>query len=444
MTQTVPKNSAKTLELYRQAKTRIPGGTQLLSKRPEMFAPDVWPAYYSRAKGVETWDVDGNRFIDMSLSAIGACVLGFADPDVDAAVIEAIRNGSASSLNCVEDVELADLLCEIHPWADMVRYARSGGEAMTIAVRIARAHTGRDKIAFCGYHGWHDWYLSANLSDGTRLDGHLLPGLEPRGVPRALAGTAIPFRYNQIEELRNIAATHRGEIAAVVMEPIRDHEPLPGFLEEVRAIATELGAVMIFDEITAAFRMNSGGMHLRYGIAPDIAVFSKAMSNGYPMAAVVGRGAVMSSAATSFISSTHWTERIGPTAALATIRKHRRHDVGAHLTSIGSEVQQVWLRAANQTGLRVHVSGIPPLGHVGFDYENGQAVATLYTQLMLDQGFLAGKGFYASYAHTLEHVAAFETAVTEAFRTLRGHLERQDVEAQLRGAVAHTGFQRLT
>jgi glutamate-1-semialdehyde 2,1-aminomutase len=434
----------RTLQLYRAAKLRIPGGTQLLSKRPEMFAPDQWPAYYSRAKGAETWDLDGKRYIDMSISGIGACILGFADDDVDAAVVEAIRNGSVSSLNCVEDLELADLLCEIHPWAEMVRYGRAGGEAMAIAVRIARAHTRRDKVAFCGYHGWHDWYLAANLGNEARLDGHLLPGLEPRGVPRGLAGTALPFRYNAIDELRAIASAHRNEIAAVVMEPIRDHQPEGGFLEEVRSIATEIGAVMIFDEITAAFRMNSGGMHLRYGVNPDIAVFSKAMSNGYPMAAVIGRGEVMQSAATSFISSTHWTERVGPTAALATIRKHRRLNVGEHLNRVGLAVQDLWSRAAQKTGLQVKVSGIPPLGHLAFDGANGQAVATLYTQLMLDRGFLASKGFYASYAHREEDLPPFETAVTEVFGILQKAISRNDVEKQLRGPVAHTGFQRLT
>jgi glutamate-1-semialdehyde aminotransferase len=172
--------------LYTQAKTRIPGGTQLLSKRPEMFLPDQWPSYYSRARGVEVWDLDGNKYIDMSYNGIGACVLGAADPDVDEAVKAAIDAGSMSTLNAPEEVELAELLCELHPWAEMVRYARSGGEAMAIAVRIARAKTRRDRVAFCGYHGWHDWYLAANLAEEKALDGHLLPGLEPTGVPRGL------------------------------------------------------------------------------------------------------------------------------------------------------------------------------------------------------------------------------------------------------------------
>jgi glutamate-1-semialdehyde 2,1-aminomutase len=179
-------NIQKSLETQRKAQILIPGMTQLLSKRPDMFAPGVWPGYFSKAKGVEIWDLDGNRYIDMSIAGIGANVLGYADPDVDAAVRSAIDAGVSSSLNCPEEVELAELLCDLHPWADMVRYARTGGESMAIAVRIARAYTGKDKIAFCGYHGWHDWYLAANLGTENALGEHLLPGLSPIGVPKGL------------------------------------------------------------------------------------------------------------------------------------------------------------------------------------------------------------------------------------------------------------------
>ena len=310
-------------QLYRKAKKRIPGGTQLLSKRPEMFLPEQWPSYYSKAKGVEVWDLDGNKYIDMSTNGIGACILGAADPDVDAAVKRAIESGTMSTLNAPEEVELADLLCDLHPWAGMVRYARGGGEAMAVAVRIARAHTRRDKIAFCGYHGWHDWYLSANLSQEQALDGHLLPGLEPLGVPRGLIATALPFRYNHLEDLNAIVAKHESELAAIVMEPIRDQAPPPGFLEGVRKTASAIGAVLIIDEVSAGFRLITGGAHLRFNLEPDMAVFAKAISNGYPMAAIIGRSAVMEAAQNTFISSTYWTERIGPVAALATIRKHQ-------------------------------------------------------------------------------------------------------------------------
>jgi glutamate-1-semialdehyde 2,1-aminomutase len=204
-------SASKCQQLYRLAKSLIPGGTQLLSKRPEMFAPDQWPGYFREAHGVETVDLDGQHYVDMTTMAIGACLLGFNDPDVTEAVVARVRNGSMCTLNNPEEVELAQLLLSLHPWAENVRFGRSGGEAMAIAVRIARAATGRDVVAFCGYHGWHDWYLAANRTTATGEDAlqkHLLPGLSPSGVPSQLAGTALPFNYNQIDSLAKIVAEH--------------------------------------------------------------------------------------------------------------------------------------------------------------------------------------------------------------------------------------------
>ncbi|MBA3018748.1 MAG: aminotransferase class III-fold pyridoxal phosphate-dependent enzyme [Proteobacteria bacterium] len=437
-------NIPKSLEMQNRAMLRIPGMTQLLSKRPDMFSSGVWPGYYSRAKGVEIWDLDGNRYIDMSIAGIGANILGYTDPDVDAAVIEAIQNGNSSSLNCMEEVELADLLCEIHPWAEMARFARTGGESMAIAVRIARAYTGRDKIAFCGYHGWHDWYLSANLGTENALGEHLLTGLNPTGVPKGLTGTAIPFRYNHLEELQAIVEKNRKDIAAIIMEPIRNVQPQPGFLEGVRALADEIGAVFIIDEISAAFRMNSGGAHLVFGILPDVAVFSKALGNGYPIAAVIGKSQVMETAQSTFISSTMWTERIGPTAALATIKKHKSVDAGKHLMTIGKQVQDGWARLAKKNGLNINIGGIPPLSHFSFEYDNALTMKALFVQLMLDFGFLASTLFYAMYAHKTEHVEQYLHAVDEVFATISDANQTGDLEKRLKGKPASAGFKRLT
>ena len=430
--------------LYARAKSRIPGGTQLLSKRPEMFLPEQWPSYYSRARGVEVWDLDGNKYIDMSHNGVGACILGAADPDVDGAVKTVIDAGSMSTLNAPEEVELAELLCQLHPWAKMVRYARSGGEAMAVAVRIARAKTGRERVAFCGYHGWHDWYLAANLADEKALDGHLLPGLEPAGVPRGLRGTALPFRYNHIEELGEIISRFRHELAAIIMEPIRDQDPAPGFLEKIREISTEIGAVLIFDEITAGFRLTTGGAHLCYGTEPDIAVFAKGISNGYPMAAIIGRANIMEAAQNTFISSTYWTERIGPVAALATIRKHRRCDVSRHLIRMGTLVQAGWRAASKKVGLSLEIGGIPPLSHFAFVDKESQAARTLFTQLMLERGFLASSSFYATYAHQDQHIEHYLGGVLEVFERVTEALGNNTVMTELKGPVAHTGFRRLT
>lgn len=430
--------------LYTKAKGLIPGGTQLLSKRPEMFLPEQWPSYYAKAKGVEVWDLDGNKYIDMSICGVGACVLGYGDRDVDAAVKRAISAGTMSTLNCPEEVELAELLLRLHPWAEMARFERCGGEAMAVAVRVARAATGRDTIAFCGYHGWHDWYLAANLADDKNLDGQLLPGLEPAGVPRALKGTALPFHYNKPETLDALVAAQGGAIAAIVMEPARHQEPDPAFLSHVRATADRIGAVLVFDEVTSGWRMNVGGIHLLYGVNPDIAVFAKGISNGYPMAAVIGRRAVMEAAQKTFISSTYWTERIGPAAALAMIGKMERRDVPAHLIATGAKVQKLWTAAAQKHGLSVKVHGIQPLSIFGLDYGGqSQALHTLFTQEMLRRGFLSSKAFYATYAHKAAHLAAYAEALDEVFARIAGALDRGAVTEALHGPIAHSGFKRL-
>jgi glutamate-1-semialdehyde 2,1-aminomutase len=436
-------NLKKSLALQEHAKERIPGLSQLLSKRPDLYSYGVWPGYFSKAKGVEVWDLDGNRYVDMSIGGIGANVLGYADPDVDQAVREAINNGTSSSLNCPEEVELADLLCELHPCAEKVRFARTGGEAMAVAVRIARAFTGRDKIAFCGYHGWHDWYLAANLGTENALGEHLLPGLEPTGVPKALMGTAFPFRYNQLEELESILQSNKNEIAAIVMEPIRNETPIPGFFEGVRRLASETGIVLIVDEISAAFRMNTGGAHLVLGLEPDMAVFSKALGNGYPMAAIIGKSSVMDAAQRSFISSTYWTERIGPVAALATIKKHRKYDVGKHLMKIGQAVQNGWRELFEKHGIKAHIGGIPAMSHFTFDHEKSLVLKALFVQAMLEKGFLATTGFYAMFAHREAHVKAYLEAVDQILPFLNEVLRSGQPESFLIGQPAISGFKRL-
>lgn len=409
-----------------------------------MFLPEQWPAYYDRASGVTVVDLDGNSYVDMGIMGVGACILGYADPDVDAAAKEAINRGVMCTLNAPEEVELAELLCELHPWAEMVRYGRSGGEAMSLAVRVARAHTGREKVAFCGYHGWTDWYLAANLGSRDHLDGHLMPGLEPAGVPASLKGTAFPFHYNRIDQLKEIVSECRGDLAAIVMEPRRDNPPDPGFLEEVREIASASGAVLIFDEITTGFRMTAGGIHLLLGVSPDIAVFAKAMANGYAMAAVIGKGEVMHAAQATFMSSTNWTERIGPVTSLATIRKYQRENVAQHICAVGTRVMEGWSAAAQRNGLDIHVSGLPSLNHFSFKHAGEPELTTLFNQLMLEKGYLAFNQFKPSLAHTNVHVDAYLAAVDAAFTIVSDAVARGDAAARLKGPVARRGFYRLT
>ena len=435
-------NCEKGINLWNRAKKLIPGGSQLLSKRSEMFLPNQWPSYYEKAKGVEIWDLDGNKFIDMTIMGIGACTLGYADDDVDDAVKNAISNGSMATLNAPEEVELAELLLEIHPWAGAVRYARTGGECAAVAIRIARAHTKKDTIAFCGYHGWHDWYLASNLADNANLDGHLLPGLDPNGVPRGLLKTAIPFEYNKIEQLEKIVKEN--DIGVIVVEPIRHKEPAQGFHERIREIADEIGAVLIYDEITSGWRLTVGGAHLLFGVTPDIIIVGKAMSNGYPMAAIIGKKEVMDAAQTSFISSTYWTERIGPAAAITTIKKMQKLDLPKHLDKIGAIIAEGWKNHAKKHNLNIEI--LPPNALVTFifQYENAQEIKTLYTQEMLKRGYLASSSVYVSFTHKEEHIRDYMIQVDEVFGIIKDAIDNNTVLEKLEGPVAHNGFQRLT
>lgn len=417
---------------------------QLLSKRPDMFTQGAWPGFYRKAQGVNIWDLDDNKYIDMSISGIGANVLGYCDPEVDEAVISVIKNGNSCSLNSPLELDLANLLCDIHPWADMVRFAKTGGESMSIAVRIARAHTKKDIIAFCGYHGWHDWYLSANLGKKDALGNHLLPGLNPNGVAKGLKGSVYPFRYNQIDDLKQIVAVHGKDLAAIVMEPIRNISPAPGFLEEVRAIADQTGSVLIFDEISSGFRLNSGGSHLNFGLSPDISVFSKALGNGYPISAIIGSSQVMESAQNSFISSTYFTEAIGFAAAIATVKKHIKYDVGNHLIKIGKKVQKGWLEKAESASLKIDIGGIPPLSHFCIKSDEFNVLKALFIQLMLEKGFLASNLFYSMWAHSEEHVDQYLSAVGDSFSTLASWKNEGKLTSHLKGAPSTNGFKRLT
>ncbi|MDY0165328.1 MAG: aminotransferase class III-fold pyridoxal phosphate-dependent enzyme [Thermoguttaceae bacterium] len=441
---TPSKPPAETQSLYRHARQRIPGGTQLLSKRPEMLAPEQWPAYFREARGCEIWDLDGRKYYDFCTHGIGACLLGFRDPDVTRAVRRQLYLGAYSTLSSPEEVALADRLCKIHPWADQVRFARTGGEALAVAVRIARATTDRSVVAVCGYHGWHDWYLAANLGENDALRGHLLPGLQPLGVPRELHGTCHPFAYNNREAFDRIVTEYGDRLAAVVMEPCRRVAPEPGFLEHIRRRSREVGALLVFDEVTAGWRFTFGGAHLLFGVAPDIAVFAKSLGNGHPIAAILGTAAAMDGAHASFISSTYWTDAIGPVAALATLDKMARADVPAHCRHVGDRVKAIWRQCAQSHGLPVEVpEAFPALAHFEFRHEEAPALKTLFTQMMLDRDFLAGTAVYACLAHTDALVDRYEAAVSDVFALLARAIGQNDITSQLRGPIAHSGFGRL-
>jgi glutamate-1-semialdehyde 2,1-aminomutase len=430
-------------KLYKRAKKVIPGGTMLLSKRPEMFLPEQWPSYFSKSKGCCVWDLDDNKYIDMSIMGIGTNTLGYSHPEVDEAVIETVKKGNMSTFSCPEEVYLAEKLIEMHPWADMVRFARAGGEINSIAVRIARTATGKDKIAICGYHGWHDWYLSTNLNDDKNLDGHLLPGLQPNGVPRGLTGTTLPFNYNDIEQLEKIVESNSGQIAAIKMEVSRNEGPENDFLQKVRDLATKHNIVLIFDECTSGFRETFGGLHQKYGVEPDIAIFAKALGNGYAISACIGRKKFMEAAQKTFISSTFWTERIGPTAALKTLEVMEREKSWEKITQTGKEISGRWQQLADKYELGITKWGLPALTGFSFNSENALAYKTLITQEMLAKGYLASNSVYVCTEHTEDIINDYFENITPIFSLIKECEDGRDVMSLLKGPVCHAGFKRL-
>lgn len=429
-------------DLYERAKQIIPGGTMLLSKRPEMFLPENWPSYYSKAKGNKIWDLDGNQYLDMSIMGIGTNTLGYGHDEVDQAVLNTVKNGNMSTLNCPEEVWLAEKLIEINPWADMVRFARSGGEANAIAIRIARAASGKDNIAICGYHGWHDWYLSTNHNQGDGLSGHLLPGLEPAGVPKNLKNTVFPFHYNNFEELEEIVS--QNNIGVIKMEVVRNYGPEDNFLQKVRELSTKKNIVLVFDECTSGFRETFGGIHKKYGVEPDVAMYGKTIGNGYALTAVVGKKSVMEAAQKTFISSTFWTERIGPTAALKTLEVMERISSWEIITQKGKIMQDIWKNLAEKYNLEIQISGIPSLSTYSFKSEDTVLFKTFITQEMLKKGILASTNFYASIAHDEEDFKAYTEALDEVYYKISQHQkEIINLNHLLEGPLCHSGFKRL-
>ena len=429
-------NTQKTQALFERAKRVMPWGVSSNFR----YWGDETPVI-ARGEGAYVWDADGNRYLDYRL-AFGPIILGHADQRVNERVAQAMANGTLFAHTHPLEIEVAERLIHLCPGVEKVRFANSGTEATMHALRIARAHTGREIIAFCGYHGWADWYLATNLKTKDALAAHLLKGLEPKGVPKCLRGSIIPFRYNHPEELEAIIKKH-GKLAAIIMEPLHGEEPKKGFLKQVRKLADKAGAVLVFDEITMGFRLTLGGAHLKYGVMPDMAIFAKGMSNGYPMAAIIGRKKIMQAAQGTFISSTYWTEAIGPVAALATIKKMREKKVQAKLATLGRTVRAIWMTAAKKHGLPIVASGPDPLLFFSFAQPDGQTVKTVFVTEMLKRGFLASNLYYASYAHTDADLKRYGCALNEVFALIVKAQKEGRLQKLLKGPVAHTGFSRL-
>ena len=432
------------LEILDRARKLIPGVTQLISRRPSRGALGISPIYAQRAKGCRIWDVDGNQYVDW-LSAVGPIILGYADDVVDNAVKEMIDKGSIYSLVHENALELAEELVRLIPSAEMVRFAKGGGEACTVAVRIARGVTGKDKVLFCGYHGWHDWYIAANLGS-EELDSYLFPGIEPIGVPKVLEGTTIPFEYGNLNMLEDLLKKNAGEIACIIMEPMRTEIPPSGYLEGVRELATRYETPLIFDEVSCGFRIALGGVQEYTGVTPDITVFAKAISNGYPMAAIVGKREFMEATERMFISSAYWDDNVGIIAALTTLRELERRDAVGHFERLGASFKERINKAAREVGLDAECVGINSHSHIQFNLEDAgsaKKVSTLFVQENARRGVILSGGYFFNCAHDEAALDKTEEVVKESFAVIQEGLENHRLDDLLESEVQEDSFRRL-
>lgn len=384
-------------KFWKRAKNIIPGGTMLFSKNPDLFIPEKWPAYFSKTKGYKIWDLENNIFNDISYMGVGTNTLGYCHQKVEEQVIKTIKSGTMSTLNSIEEILLAERLISMHPWAEMARFTRSGGEANAVAIRIARAASGKDKIAVCGYHGWHDWYLATNIINKSGLDEHLMRNVPIKGVPKNLKNTVFPFSYNNFEELKSIV--EKNDIGVIKMEVKRNDDPKNDFLQKVRKLSEKKNIVLIFDECTSGFRQTFGGLHKFYKVNPDIAIFGKALGNGYAINAIIGKRSVMESAKSTFISSTFWTERIGPTAALETLKIMENIKSWEIISNIGNKIKKNWDIISNKNNVKINIRGIDAIPNFSFESKNNLFYKTLITQEMLKNNIFASNAVYCCVLH---------------------------------------------
>lgn len=429
-------------KMWARAKNIIPGGTMLFSKNPDLFLPKKWPSYFKKAKGCHIWDLQNKKYLDMSFMGVGTNILGYANSKIDNQVIKSIKNSNMSTLNSVYEIYLAEKLIEIHDWADMARFARTGGEANSIAIRLARAFSKKDNIAVCGYHGWHDWYLSSNLTNKKNLETHLLPNLDIQGVPKKLKGTVYPFKYNDFNYLKRII--REKNIGIIKMEVVRNIMPKNNFLKKVREIATKNNIVLIFDECTTGFRGTYGGLHKIFGVNPDLAIFGKAIGNGYAINAIIGKKEIMKMANKTFISSTFWTEKIGYIAALATINEMGKIRSWEKINLIGKKVKKFWINLGKKNRVKIKVQGMDSLPSFSIPSKNWLQYKTLISQELLKSSILGSNVFYPSTKHSDNLLKKYFQTMNKIFKTLKlCEAGKLDINKVLKTPTAISGFQRL-
>ena len=428
-------------KMWNRAKEIIPGGNMLYSKNPDFILPNRWPSYFKKTSGYKIWGIDNKIYSDMSTMSVGTNILGYSHKEVDNAVHEVVKNGNLSTLNSPEEVTLAEKLIEIHPWADMVRFTRTGGEANSVAIRIARASTSRHKVAFCGYHGWHDWYLSSNLSKDKKLGFHLFPGVQIKGVPKQLRNTSIPFFYGDLKSLKKIV--NKDKIGIIKMEVARSSKPNVKFLRGVRKLCDENNIILIFDECTTGFRENYGGLHKKIGVNPDIAIFGKTLGNGYAINAIIGKSKIMSNVTKTFISSTFWGERIGYAAALKTLEVMEKTRSWKKIINLGEKIIKKLQNLSKLHNIKMNISEMPSIIKFSFDSKNDLNYKTLITQEMLKKSILATSSIYISHAHNHKIIKKYFIILKKIFLIIKKCESGQDINNYLDVPAAKKFINRL-
>jgi glutamate-1-semialdehyde aminotransferase len=404
-------------KIWQKAKKIIPGGNGLLSKRPERFSNSFWPTFFSKARGIDIWDLNKKKFIDMSIMGIGTSTLGYKNNVIDKKVKSAIDKSVNTTLNSLDEYLLAKKILKYDKFANQVKFARTGGEAMSIAIRIARAKNKYSKIAFSGYHGWQDWYIAANLDDSKNLNNHLLKNLIPLGVPKELKGTIIPFKFNDFEQVENLSK--KNELSAIVIECGRYDYLSKNFIKKINSLCIKKNVCLIVDEVTTGWRENNGGLYKQLGIKPDIVVYGKSLGNGYAISAIVGKEKYMKFANKTFVSSTAWTESIGFNAGLAVIDFFVKNNVSKHLVKVGILLKKGWVESAKKNNIKLEISNIKTIPSFQFRYGiNNEKIYTYFTDEMLKEGYLASSSVYLSYKHKKKDIRKYLISVDKVFKKI--------------------------
>ena len=398
-------------KLYRYAKTVIPGGTTLFSKRSELHLPNNWPAYFIKAKNTDVWDLKGNKYLDM-FCAVGTSILGYNNSNINKSVIKNVKKGNLTTLNCPEEVYLSKQILKNHSWASMAKFTRGGGEANAVAIRIARSCTKNKNVAFCGYHGWHDWYLSANINSKKNLDQHLMPGLNFDGIPKNLENTSFPFPYNNFEYLLKLI--DKKKIGIIKMEVMRNIKPKKEFLQKIRNICNKKKIILIFDECTSGYRENMGGIHLKYKVNPDMAIFGKSLGSGFAINAIIGKEKIMKRAENTFISSTFWGERIGYTAALSSLIEFKRVNAFKKIKNNGKLIKSIWIKLSKKHKVPIKINGTDAIPSFEFN-KNHVENKTFLTQEMLKNKILATNLIYINIFHNKKNISKYIKVLDRVF-----------------------------